>query len=120
MVPLSPLPVTPSGYVFDDLTSDHTIDVTFKPIPSYTITVTAQNGTVDTSPVTVYRGDSYTTTATPDTSCFLHPAWWMEKSILSKRGEGNITLTAIQSDHTIELIYSRVDWMLVLCFPSCF
>ena len=36
------VPVTSdtSGYVFDDQTSDHTIDVTFKPIPSYTITVT--------------------------------------------------------------------------------
>ena len=116
------VPVTSdtSGYVFDDLTSDHTIDVTFKPIPSYTITVTAQNGTVDTSPVTVYRGDSYTTTATPDTSCFLHSCLVDGKEYTFKKGENNITLTAIQSDHTIELIYSRVDWMLVLLLSILF
>ena len=36
------------------------------------------------------------------------------KEYTFKKGEKNITLTAIQSDHTIELIYSRVDWMLVL------
>ena len=116
------VPVTSdtSGYVFNDLTSDHTIDVTFKPIPSYTITVTAQNGTVDTSPVTVYRGDSYTTTATPDTSCFLHSCLVDGKEYTFKKGENNITLTAIQSDHTIELIYSRVDWMLVLLLSILF
>ena len=75
---------------------------------------------MDTSPVTVYRGDSYTTTATPDTSCFLHSCVVDGKEYTFKKGENNITLTAIQSDHTIELIYSRVDWMLVLLLSILF
>lgn len=109
------IPVTSdtSGYTFDDLTSDHTLDVTFKPVPAYTITVTAQHGAVDTSPVTVYRGDSYTTTAVPDRSCYLRTCLVDGKEYRFKKGETNITLHTIQSDHTIQLIYSRIDWTFV-------
>lgn len=109
------VPVTSdtSGYTFDDLASDHTIEVTFKPVPSYTITVNAKNGTVDNSPVTVYRGDSYTTTVTPDASCILRSCTVDGKEYPFRKGEQNITLTSIQADHTIELVYSQVDWILV-------
>ena len=109
------VPVTSdtSGYTFDDLASDHTIEVTFKPVPSYTITVNVKNGTVDNSPVTVYRGDSYTTTVTPDASCILRSCTVDGKEYPFRKGEQNITLTSIQADHTIELVYSQVDWILV-------
>lgn len=109
------IPVTSdtSGYTFDDMTSDHTIDVTFKPVPAYTITVTAQHGTINDSSITVYRGDSYTTSAIPDRSCYLRTCLVDGKEYSLKKGETNITLDAIQSDHTIQLIYSRIDWRLV-------
>ena len=109
------IPVTSdtSGYTFDDMTSDHTIDVTFKPVPAYTITVTVQHGTVNDSSITVYRGDSYTTSAIPDRSCYLRTCLVDGKEYSFKKGETNITLDAIQSDHTIQLIYSRIDWRLV-------
>lgn len=109
------IPVTSdtSGYTFDDMTSDHTIDVTFKPVPAYTITVTAQHGTINDSSITVYRGDSYTTSAIPDRSCYLRTCLVDGKEYSFKKGETNITLDAIQSDHTIQLIYSRIDWRLV-------
>ena len=102
-----------SGYTFDDMTSNHTIDVTFKPVPAYTITVTAQHGTVNDSSITVYRGDSYTTSAIPDRSCYLRACLVDGKEYSFKKGETNITLDAIQSDHIIQLIYSRIDWRLV-------
>lgn len=109
------IPVTSdtSGYTFDDMTSDHTIDVTFKPVPAYTITVTAQHGTINDSSITVYRGDSYTTSAIPDRSCYLRTCLVDGKEYSLKKGKTNITLDAIQSDHTIQLIYSRIDWRLV-------
>lgn len=109
------IPVTSdtSGYTFDDMTSDHTIDVTFKPVPAYTITVTAQHGTVNDSSITVYRGDSYTTSAIPDRSCYLRTCLVDGKEYSFKKGETNITLDAIQTDHTIQLIYSRINWRLV-------
>lgn len=87
--------------------------MTFKPVPSYTITVNVKNGTVDNSPVTVYRGDSYTTTVTPDASCILRSCTVDGKEYPFRKGEQNITLTSIQADHTIELVYSQVDWILV-------
>ena len=55
-----------TSYTFEDLTTDHTLEVRFKAIPSYTITVEAQNGTVSETKATVYRGESYTTQAVPD------------------------------------------------------
>lgn len=110
------VPVTSdtTGYMFDDLTSDHTVEVTFKPVPSYTLTISAQNGTVESSSVTVYRGDSYTTSVVPDSSCYLRSCLIDGKKYPFEKGENNITLTSIQSDHNIQLVYSHINWMFVL------
>lgn len=110
------IPVTSdtSGYTFDDLTTDHTIQVSFKPVPSYTITITAENGSVANTQETVYRGDSYTTKVTPNTSCYLRSCLVDGKEVSVKKGAENVTLTSVQSDHTVHLVYSRIDWSLIL------
>ena len=117
------VPVTSdtSGYVFDDLTSDHTIDVTFKPIPSYTITVTAlKRYRRYFSGYSLPRGFLHNHRYTGYLLFSALPCLVDGKEYTFKKGENNITLTAIQSDHTIELIYSRVDWMLVLLLSILF
>ena len=99
-----------TSYTFPDLTADHTLDAVFTPIPSYTITVKAQNGTPSEKQVTVYRDEAYTTTVTPEKSFTLTKCLVDGKEIKPDDDHGNITLKNIQSDHTITLIYERV-WL---------
>ncbi len=55
-----------NSYTFSDLTSDHTIEAVFTPIPAYTITINAKNGIVEETQATVYRDESYTTKVKPE------------------------------------------------------
>ena len=56
-------------YTFSAVTADHTIDVAFEPVPTYTITATASNGgTIDPSgTITVEEGADLTVTFLPQT-----------------------------------------------------
>lgn len=102
-----------TSYTFDDLTSDHTLDVTFRAIPTYTITIKAENGTVSEKEVTLYRGESYTTKASANKNCTLTKCLIDGKSTHLKQKDGNITLENIQGNHTITLIYGRI-WLRIL------
>lgn len=99
-----------TSYTFDDLTSDHTVDVKFQAIPAYTLTIEAQNGTVSEKEVTLYRGESYTTKASAKKSYTLTKCLIDGKRASVKKADGNITLENIQGNHTITLVYGRI-WL---------
>lgn len=111
-------PITVKGdetsYTFDDLTSDHTVDVKFKAIPTYILKIEAQNGTVTEDEVTLYRGESYTTKVSADKNYTLTKCLIDGKRASVKKVDGNITLENIQADHTITLIYERIWLRIVL------
>ena len=105
-----------TSYTFDDLTSDHTIAVTFQPIPTYTLTIKAENGTVSEKEITLYRGDSYTTKATANKYCILTKCLVDGKKVNLKTKSNNITLKNIQGNHTITLVYSSILLrVLIIC-----
>lgn len=108
-----------TSYTFDDLTSDHTVDAKFQAIPTYTIRIEAQNGTVTEDEVTLYRGESYTTKASADKHYTLTKCLIDGKRTSVKKADGNITLENIQEDHTITLIYARI-WLriTIVCLVS--
>ena len=95
-----------TSYTFEDLTTDHTLEVRFKAIPSYTITVEAQNGTVSETKATVYRGESYTTQAVPDRFYSLSRCLVDGRPVLIGTDD-NYVLENVSGDHTITLVYTR-------------
>lgn len=97
-----------TSYTFDSLTEDHTLEVHFRKIPSYTIQVTAQNGTVRQEKATVYRGESYTTQAVPDQFCTLTRCLVDGKPVPFGEDD-NYILEDVRQDHTVTLIYSRTE-----------
>ena len=97
-----------TSYTFDSLTEDHTLEVHFRKIPSYTIQVTAQNGTVRQEKATVYRGESYTTQAVPDQFCTLTRCLVDGKPVPFGE-DNNYILEDVRQDHTVTLIYSRTE-----------
>lgn len=101
-----------NSYTFDDLTADHTIDVKFQPIPTYTLKVKAENGTVTEEEVTLYRGESYTTKASPFKHYSLTKCLVDGKQAKATKRDGNITLENIQDNHTITLVYGRI-WLRI-------
>lgn len=102
-----------TSYTFDDLTSDHTIVVTFQAIPTYTLTIKAENGTVSEDEVTLYRGETYTTKVFAKKYYTLTKCLVDGKTTHLKQKDGNITLENIQGNHTITLVYGRI-WLRVL------
>lgn len=105
-----------TSYTFDDLTSDHTIAITFQPIPTYTLTIKAENGTVSEKEITLYQGDSYTTKATANKYCILTKCLVDGKKVNLKSKSNNITLKNIQGNHTITLVYSNILLrVLIIC-----
>lgn len=102
-----------TSYTFTDLTADHSLDVRFTPVPTYTIHTEVTNGSPARSDVTVYRGDSYTTTAIPDKYHSLLRSSIDGAFTFSFVNNGNITLKDIDSDHTIVLVYAPV-WLFAL------
>lgn len=108
-----------TSYTFSDLTSDHTIEAVFTPIPAYTITIDAKNGIVEETQATVYRDESYTTKVKPEKYFTLTKYLLDGKKAPLEKKNGNITLKNIQSNHTITLIYERV-WLQVLILICIF
>lgn len=101
-----------SSYTFEDLTSDHTVDAKFQAIPTYTLKIEAENGTLEEDEVTLYRGESYTTKASADKHYALTKCLIDGKRASVKKSDGNITLENIQGNHTITLIYGRI-WLRI-------
>lgn len=99
-----------TSYTFDDLTSDHTVSVSFKPIPSYTIKIEAKNGTVQETQATVYRDESYTIQAAPDKTYSLTKCLVDGKRAWLKKAGDHLVLENIHADHTIQLVYGRI-WL---------
>lgn len=102
-----------TSYTFDNLTADHTVAAVFSAIPTYTLKIEAENGTVQEDEITVYRNDSYTTKVTAQKSYALTKCLVDGRKVSLKHNDGNVTLTNIQGNHTITLVYGRI-WLRIL------
>ncbi|MGN0251832.1 MAG: hypothetical protein ACI4EH_10790 [Oliverpabstia sp.] len=100
-------------YTFTELTENHRIHAVFTIIPTYTLQITAQYGTVTESEITLYRGESYTTKVSPNRFCRLTKCLIDGREVPLKHVSQNITLSNIKSDHTIVLVYERI-WLNIL------
>lgn len=104
-----PLDGNETSYTFEGLSADHTLEVVFKPIPSYTVQVQAENGLVQEEKATVYRDEAYTTKVKPE-GLYTLTRCLVDGADVPFKDEDNFTLLNIQSNHTITLIYSK-GWL---------
>lgn len=104
-----------TSYTFEDLTADHTLEAVFTPIPQYTVTIQATNGTAAVSRITVYRGETCEIKVTPDASCYLTKCLVDGKKQKLKHGENGYLLENILENHTVTFIYTRIwIWVFVI------
>lgn len=108
-----------TSYTFADLTSDHTLEAVFAPIPTYTIQIHAKNGSVPETEATVYRDESYTIKGTPDHSYALTKCLVDGKRVSLKETENGLVLENIQGNHTVTLVYGRI-WLRLLIAACIF
>lgn len=102
-----------TAYTFSELAENHRIHAVFTAIPTYTLQITAQYGTVTESEITLYRGESYTTKVSPNRFCRLTKCLIDGREVSLKHVSQNITLRNIKSSHTIVLVYERI-WLNIL------
>lgn len=121
----NPVPLTgkETSYSFPDLTSDHSMEVIFKPIPTYTIYIQTKNGEIREMQETVYRDTSYTTKIKPKRFYSLSKCFIDGKPVSLKDHAETITLKNIQSDHMVTLVYEShllrliyLSFLLLLVF----
>jgi hypothetical protein len=100
---------TPAGtYIFSNISANHTISVTFAPVPTFTITAsTGANGSISPNGVTTLTsGGSQIYTITPASG-------FQIASVLvdgvSQGAVGTFTFSAISANHTISATFSVVN-----------
>jgi len=94
------------AYTFENVVDDHTINVTFAPIPSYTITASAgENGKINPDgEVKVYKGTSQTFTMTPDEGYAVADVTVDEKSVGAAK---TYTFDNITENHSIHVTFKE-------------
>lgn len=95
------------GYTFDNITANHSISVTFKVIPTFTITASAgANGTITPSgTITVNQGESKSFTISPNLG------YQISQVTVDGANQGAIstyTFTNIQANHTISAVFTKL------------
>jgi len=102
---------SPTSYTFNNVTTDHTITVTFKALPSYTLTAAAgDHGSISPSgSLTVYQGENQSFTMVPDNG-------YQVADVLvdgvSQGGVTSITLNNIGSDHDISVVFEKKTYTI--------
>lgn len=78
---------------------DVVVAARFAPVPTYSVTATAVNGTVDPASSSVESGDSVTFTASPNDGCYLESATIADASAEGEEGtDGQMAGQAIECD----------------------
>jgi peptidoglycan/xylan/chitin deacetylase (PgdA/CDA1 family) len=105
----SPVQTGGTPYTLTNITADHTVSVTFKPL-TYTVTSSAgANGTVDPSGiVTVDHGTDQLFTATPDAG-FEVDQWLLDGSPVQTGGT-SYTLSTITAAHTVSVTFKPLTY----------
>ncbi|WP_024334943.1 PilC/PilY family type IV pilus protein [Desulfotignum balticum] len=100
-----------TSYTFHNVTTDHTISVTFKALPAYSITATAgDHGSISPSgSLTVYQGEDQTFTMIPDTG------YQVADVLVDGVSQGavtSITLNNIGSDHVVSVGFEKKTYTI--------
>lgn len=107
-----------NGYTFNNITSNHTIEVTFA-IQTFTITVTqSSNGTISPETTTVNYGDSQRFIFTPDTNYFVSGIMVdgvaLTGSVLTNAINNGYTFSNVQGNHFITATYLRSIYTITI------
>ncbi len=97
----------PSEYVFSDLQADHTISAAFEEIPQYTITSTAEHGTVETE-VTGSEHESVTINLTPEEHYELTSLTIDGQAAAITPDMTTYTFEDLTADHTLAAVFSAI------------
>ncbi|MGA2092466.1 MAG: CotH kinase family protein, partial [Sedimentisphaerales bacterium] len=93
-----------STYTLSNITATHTVAVTFKAIPTYTVTGEAgANGSISPTSEVVYRDGSQLFTATPGT-CYEVDKWQLD-GVDIQTGGTTYTLSNITANHTVTVSF---------------
>jgi hypothetical protein len=102
--------ITNNQYTFDNVSTDHTISVSFTQLPSYTVTATAgEHGTISPSgEQTAYKGDDVTFTITPDENYALESLIDNDVDMTEEVSDGAYTISDIHEPHTISVTFKAL------------
>jgi len=108
----NPAAVTAGSYTFENITENHTIEVTFA-LNNYTYTVTAtagENGEINSNGgVIVNCGDNLTFTFSPNIGYNIHEVLIDGVNNEAAIAAGNYTFENITADHTIHVTFILID-----------
>lgn len=97
----------PESYTFAGLDSDHTINAVFGEIPRYTVTTSAEHGTI-TESSTVYEHESVTLLIAPEEHYELSSLEIDGGPIDIKGDETSCTITDLTANHTIHAVFTEL------------
>ncbi|MBU4133586.1 MAG: PQQ-binding-like beta-propeller repeat protein [Proteobacteria bacterium] len=100
-----------TSYTFNNVAADHSISVTFRPLPTYILTATAgDHGSISPSgSQTVYQGDDHTFTMVPATG------YQVANVLVDGAPQGAVTsytFNNIGSDHAISVVFEKRPYII--------
>lgn len=95
------------SYTFVNVQSEHSIQVVYKEIPSYTISTSVEHGTITPTNKKVYRDENYTVEFEPEKDYEIAHIYvdGEELEEISQENFSSYTLTNIQGPHHIKVVY---------------
>lgn len=97
----------PESYTFMNLEADHTINAIFEEIPRYTVTTSAEHGTI-TENSTAYEHESVTIDFTPEEHYELSSLTIDGETVNLNGDETSYTFTDLTADHTVHAIFTAI------------
>ena len=97
----------PESYTFMNLEADHTINAIFEEIPRYTVTTSAEHGTI-TENSTAYEHESVTVDFTPEEHYELSSLTIDGETVNLNGDETSYTFTDLTADHTVHAIFTAI------------
>ncbi len=97
----------PNFYVFEQISENHSIDVTFKEKPKFKVTTSVENGVIDDS-VTLYRDKDLTVAYAPDAHYELNEILIDGAPIDRSLAPAQYTFENIQQDHQIDVRFTEI------------
>lgn len=96
------------SYTFESIQEEHSIEVSYKEIPSFTVSTEVSNGTITATNKKVYRDENYTVKYQPDKDYRLaymkvDGKWLM--NIKQDSTASSYTFTNIQKGHNVQVFY---------------
>ena len=103
------VPFNGGNYVFSDLLANHTLNVTFKATPNFTITISGGiGGTVTPSgTITVPYGTKEVIVVTPNTGYIVSNLTVDKVAIAIPYTGGNVTFSSVTANHTVSVTFRK-------------